>query len=130
MTSLRSGGRDPLHSPRPPPIRWLGILRVGRGHAAPVDNDRADARWTTLRVAHVAHRRLDNPCGVAHMPTPPATVTRKRFSEPGSRAIGAFGAEPLSSRLFPRPLSTVFTGRFAPVSVAGFIRTTWPDSPE
>ena len=99
MTSLRSGrpGVSLLRHPRAPPIRWLGILRVGHGHDAPVDNDGAHAPWTTLQVAHVAHRRLDNPCGVAHMPTPPAAAKRKRFSR--NRA-------PSHRRLRRRPLSS------------------------
>lgn len=81
MTSLRSAPsrirrRRPARSPL---THWLAILRVGHGHDAPVDNAGAHAPWTTLRVAHVAHRRLGNPVGVVHMPTPPSAVKRKRF---------------------------------------------------
>lgn len=89
MTSLRSAinpsASAPRHARSPPADGW-DILRVGHGHAAPVDNDGAHAPWTTLRVAHVAHRRLDNPYGVAHMPTPPAVIgaSASRNPEPSA----------------------------------------------
>ena len=129
MTSLRSApSRIRRRRPaRSPPTHWLAILRVGHGHDAPVDNAGAHAPWTTLRVAHVAHRRLDNPCGVAHMPTPRRRLSASAFPGPGSRAIGAFGAAPLVLAS-TCPFSPKSPCRFQPFSVAALIRSRWPDS--